>query len=828
MTPSIFSLQKKKKSQQYYFPCLHTILSSPGPEDDVLYYEVMLLNLSEQLNLDSIIQPEENLQIALEKSIKNDYENCKLWLKLAITSLYVFIQSNWTGPSPSPSNLPTWCSIKTTEAHNDLSLNDQCDENSSNLSLLFLAKKILSTTILQSKCPTTIWWLFRTNMIHQRVLEEDSHLILEETEKILNKIQQEDPFNFSLNNYHKTLFFIEASQFWLLYRRVQNVESLLEQAESSASLKINLNSALGKRTKYQVNEKPQLFLIIENKKEENYPFISSTKLPQSMSLNDDLRLENINFSDDIGEVKLGTIEEAIVLTRCVFLQINQPHDKLTEEELTPYINTIISSTKNWPIKMESLRRRCLLEMRDKRSIERALSQSEHLLAQYKETTPSIVHRCYHLFASGMKPIWYFKEILADTMLSLGMIKGALELYLQLHQWEQVIVCYTLLDLRHKAAEIIRQEIEKNNYENKEKLTVKLWCLLGDAEQNVEHYETAWKLSEEKSSRVQRHWGIYYFAKQNYTEAIPHLKLSVDLNNIQENVWIRLGFATLQVENWTLAATAYRRYCALEQKNFEAWNNLAKAYIKLGDKPRAWRSLQDAVKCNYEKWEVWDNLMVVSIDLRYFSEVIRCYNRILDLKDKHVDIQVLEILTKAILKNFECRDSDGNVEESIKYREKLMILFGRLTAKVFRDSDLWRLYAEVTIGPLKNDDHEEEDVECKGKHSRDIKYQKAAQFLQNAYRIETADSKWFKSIQSTIKVLELCIYLADTYFSAIKNSTVEQKRSLLGTAKLSLQSVISKVKQEDLINDGCIGEAVDKLQGKLDRIVGELEGIKNLN
>ena len=97
-----------------------------------------------------------------------------------------------------------------------------------------------------------------------------------------------------------------------------------------------------------------------------------------------------------------------------------------------------------------------------------------------------------------------------------------------------------------------------------KPSIKLWCLLGDATQETEHYETAWKLSDEKSSRAQRHWGFYYFAKQNYNEAIPHLQLSVELNNIQENVWIRLGFAALQVENWKLAATAYRRYCSLEQ------------------------------------------------------------------------------------------------------------------------------------------------------------------------------------------------------------------------------------------------------------------------
>lgn len=29
------------------------------------------------------------------------------------------------------------------------------------------------------------------------------------------------------------------------------------------------------------------------------------------------------------------------------------------------------------------------------------------------------------------------------------------------------------------------------------------------------------------------------------------------------VWLKLGYAALQTEDWKLAATAYRRYCALE-------------------------------------------------------------------------------------------------------------------------------------------------------------------------------------------------------------------------------------------------------------------------
>ena len=64
------------------------------------------------------------------------------------------------------------------------------------------------------------------------------------------------------------------------------------------------------------------------------------------------------------------------------------------------------------------------------------------------------------FASGMKPHWIFKQILADIMLNTGMVKGALEMYPSLSLWEDLIVCYTILNLKSRATEIIRHELDK--------------------------------------------------------------------------------------------------------------------------------------------------------------------------------------------------------------------------------------------------------------------------------------------------------------------------------------------------------------------------------
>jgi len=160
-----------------------------------------------------------------------------------------------------------------------------------------------------------------------------------------------------------------------------------------------------------------------------------------------------------------------------------------------------------------------------------MMQAESLLKDYNDVRAPVARRLDLFFASGMRPIWTLEEKWANVMFNLGFVKRALDVFIKLGLWEDVIVCYNLLNQKHKvhifyieydttknyiinhlcerfqAAEIIKQEISK-------KPTVKLWCLLGDATGDVSHYEVAWRLSEKRSSRVQKHWGFYYFEKKN--------------------------------------------------------------------------------------------------------------------------------------------------------------------------------------------------------------------------------------------------------------------------------------------------------------------------
>lgn len=363
---------------------------------------------------------------------------------------------------------------------------------------------------------------------------------------------------------------------------------------------------------------------------------------------------------------------------------------------------------------------------------------------------------------------------------MGSTKSALEVFLRLEMWDEVIVCYNQLELRHKAAEIIQQQLDKTS-------TPRLWCLLGDATDDVDCYHKALELSGNKNARAFRCLGMHHYYKKDYIACIPHLEKSLERSSYQLDVLLRLGYAGMQAEDWPVAARAYRKYCAIEQDNFETWNNLGNCYIKMGQKERAWRVLLEAVKCDYDNWKVWDNLMVLSTDLGIFDEVIRAYHRLMDIKQTHIDVQVLEILVTAVMTNIEDRDG----KDSSRHKPAVLKLLGRVTSIQPKEAGPWRLYGKI-LG-------EGESVEEK---------QRSAQCLQRATAVASGVRGWDKDAEKCRFVLRCCVELIE----GVGRLEGAPALTAATSARLTVNSVekAARTSQTSVVTDEVLDEGVKEL------------------
>ncbi|GBN98457.1 Tetratricopeptide repeat protein 27, partial [Araneus ventricosus] len=244
---------------------------------------------------------------------------------------------------------------------------------------------------------------------------------------------------------------------------------------------------------------------------------------------------------------------------------------------------------------------------------------------------------------------------------------------------------------------------------------------------------------------------------------------------------------------------------LDPDNFEAWNNLSNAYIRSQQKERAWRSLQEALKCNYEEWRVWENFLAVSTDLGVFEDVIRAWHRLLDIKGKYQDPEVLGILVHAI--NEDIPDFNGQLAS--KWRKLALQLVGRLSSISSADYVIWNAYSAL----LCPDPALENDLEVL---SRSVLYQ------QKAVRYSTQIERWESNLEHFKLVLKHALRLCDlslVYIKRLENVVKSQQKS---STKLALQSVIVKAQKNlDLFESSDRNELesnIDQLRNMLNEIL----------
>lgn len=624
-------------------------------------------------------------------------------------------------------------------------------------------------------------WKHRFITIYLLILHEQPETLLKDLKKIQEFIFDHHVINDLKENKTQLVRFntvelcCELIQSALIRDGITSGRKIFDYASELSGITIEHTGVLGRRTRFQQSDIPQLVVKVfkEKQAEQQQPIAHGDKfqpnldeLPKDIELDDDTLLPDILFVSDEGEAScpkdFGVEAQLLMLTRLDYILKSEVMEESLKDEWTlAYLRSIIKSATVWAVKYKALAHRSVVEKKQMRKMDRALLQLEELIKEVEQdgTNTSDLLRMKSFYSVLPLSKWQMQRSLGDISYELCLYKNALEVYTRIEYWEGIIKCHSVLGESTKAEILIRQELAKQE-------TPYLYCLLGDVTDDIQYYEKSWSLSNGRFARAKKSVGTYYYVRKRYSEAIDNYELALSASPSNVSILSILAYSCLLLERYERAADCYRNLTYQDDTNFLAWNNLSKAYIKLNQKERAWRTFREAIKCNYEEPKIWENFMLVSIEIGALDDVITAWQRLIDIKGSHTDDQILSALTYSLIKK-----SYGKVDiEFNKLCNEAVKLVARISATTACSSRVWVCYLRLLVRQFeliessKIGDSQQEMTAL----DIDIRVGKIKNCLQRATPTTVVtDSNWHQSPEKINQILEAFDDVVDCYDLAFK-------------------------------------------------------------
>jgi tetratricopeptide (TPR) repeat protein len=627
--------EKSASSQSAIADLIKDVVNGAFREPLTSSYAREIFKIRSNVDLD---QPLDSLFNLSASTVDDERERELLRLTLGIACLHAFVQANWTGPNldvkpsdvivVSPETHSITDDILDAKAISELAYGGEPAYHlAESPTFLRLAQLLINPPYQHIQ--SAAWWRLRVALVHQQILDEPVAL----PQSVLSSL---DPLihDIATHPHIAGRLLLEQGLLEHHFTHDKSAADYFIRAARATGLQYELTGALGKRTKFQQTELSQLVLLAESRETEvtgngrnateppaGDEDVSDTQatanVPEALALNDDTLLERTEFTSSTpsasnsllshlnpgNQPPLHPLDQCILLSLCLNVRNTSPSHGLTSEQMSPYVERVISHPRNWSIHTMALLLRSRLESSRTRTVERSTLQLQALVDQMPTADSTTSERLLYFHSIPLPSKWEMERELALRFLSLGVVKSALEIFERLEMWEEVVKCWQSMERSDKAIAIVRDLLEGRKAEaevvvSRGKATsgkhkqifdsareAKLWCLLGDLEPEnaLEHYNHAWSISKETSGRAMRSLGGYHFAQGNFAETITCLRRAVTINPLLSRSWFILGCAYIREEDWDGAKEAFSRVVMIDDEDGESWNNLASIYLRMGRK-----------------------------------------------------------------------------------------------------------------------------------------------------------------------------------------------------------------------------------------------------
>ncbi|TEY73574.1 hypothetical protein BOTCAL_0076g00060 [Botryotinia calthae] len=334
--------------------------------------------------------------------------------------------------------------------------------------------------------------------------------------------------------------------------------------------------------------------------------------------------------------QLHPLDQITLLTEATLKDTLSPLDKLNSEEILPYAVRVLSDKPtNWQIYTQALLVRSRIEAHRSRTQERSVLQLQvivdQIIADTQESTPTsdadgvpqiqvtsflprakagesapVTERLRYVNQLNTPTRWEIETELAFAWSNAGSLVSALEIFKRLKMWAEVALCYHSVAQEDKARQVVRRQLyyssqgpEMDKYDIDADAVVKeqwdgemrtpppphaprLWCILGDLDQDPTCWQRAWEISKNRYARAQRTLGDYYTRKNDLAAAREAYLASVVVNRQNNDTWSRLGDIDLKTGNWDGAVIAFQQSIMIDDTDAKTYSNLGSALLSKHD------------------------------------------------------------------------------------------------------------------------------------------------------------------------------------------------------------------------------------------------------